>query len=423
VLPWSSSATIGSIVTDFENDIFKELVDPVDETVSLECRKELYDLLTEFHDVFSFSENDIGRMSVLRHAIVTDNARPVRQTLRRQPPPNQIAIKENVKTMLLQGVIEPAQSPWAFNIVLVKKKDGTLRCCIDYRGLKNVTRKDAYPLPRTDACLDAMSGSKWFTTFVLRSSYHQVELEPQDADKTAFVCREGSFRFRTMPFGLCNAGATFQRLMDMVLAGLNFDVCLIYLDDIIIYSTTPEQHIERLRSVLQRLRGAGLKLKPSKCDVMRSSVDFLGHRVSAEGIQPDLQKVSAVTEWPTPVTLRDLRAFLGMCGYYRRFVDHFSSVAAPLYALTEKGRAFVWSPDCQNAFDQLKRHLTTCPILCMPTSDDAFLLDTDASDVAIGAVLSQRIDGTERVVAYASKRLSKVEMNYCVTRRELLAVV
>ena len=422
-LPCSSSNTTGNDVVAAEYAVLKNLVDRIDETVSSQCRQQLNDLLIEFRDVFSFSDNDIGRTSVLRHAIVTNDARPVRQTLRRQPPPHQAAIKEHVSTMLQQSVIEPAQSPWASNIVLVKKKDGSLRCCIDYRGLNNVTRKDAYPLPRTDVCLDAMNGAKWFTTFDLRSSYHQVELEPVDADKTAFICREGSFRFVTMPFGLCNAGATFQRLMDMVMAGLNFEICLIYLDDIIIYSTTPEQHIERLRAVLTRLRGAGLKLKPSKCDVMRSSVEFLGHRVSADGIEPHPQKISAVTDWPTPETLRELRAFLGLCGYYRRFVDHFSSVTSPLYSLTEKGRPFNWNAECQIAFEQLKRHLTSCPILCMPTSDDAFVLDTDASDAVIGAVLSQQIDGTERVVAYASKRLSKAEINYCVTRRELLAVV
>jgi hypothetical protein len=325
--------------------------------------------------------------------------------------------------MLDQGVIEPAQSPWASNLVLVKKKDGTLRCCVDYRQLNSVTRKDAYPLPRTDMCLDAMSGAKWFTTLDLRSSYHQVQLDPRDADKTAFICREGSFRFLTMPFGLCNAGATFQRLMDVIMMGLNFEVCLVYLDDIVVFSADLDQHLVRLRQVLERLKNAGLKLKPSKCEVMRRSVEFLGHIVSEAGIGPHPKKISDVLDWPVPVCLRELRAFLGLCGYYRRFVKGFSHIAAPLYALTEKGRTFTWSEACQVAFDELKQHLTTAPILAMPIDNAPFVLDTDASDLAIGAVLSEVIDGEERVIAYANRRLTRSEANYCVTRRELLAVV
>jgi len=200
--------------------------------------------------------------------------------------------------MLEQHIIEPAQSPWASNLVLVKNKDGTLRCCVDYRNLNMVTRKDAYPLPRTDTCLDAMSGARWFTTFDLRSSYHQVELERCVADKTTFICREGSFRFVTMPFGLCNAGATFQRLMDMVMSGLNFESCLVYVDDIIVFSSIlPPAHGQTPRCT-QRLLRAGLKFKPSKCELLRISVEFLGHLVSSQGIGPHPDKVSHVMAWP-----------------------------------------------------------------------------------------------------------------------------
>jgi len=182
------------------------------------------------------------------------------------------AIQQNVSSMLQQGVIQPAKSPWASNIVLVKKKDGSLRCCVDYRQLNTATRKDAYPLPRTDMCLDAMSGARWFSAFDLRSSYHQVAMKEEDSDKTAFICREGQFKFKTMPFGLCNAGATFQRLMDMVMSGLAFEVCLVYLDDVIVFSTTIDEHFRRLSAVLTRLRDAGLKLKPSKCRLLQKHV-------------------------------------------------------------------------------------------------------------------------------------------------------
>jgi hypothetical protein len=186
--------------------------------------------------------------------------------------------------MLQQGIIVPAQSPWAANIVLVRKKDDDFRCCIDYRGLNDVTRKDAYALPRTDMCLDALTGSMWFTTFDMKNSYHQIEVEPSNTDKTAFICREGMFKFLTTPFGLCNAGATFQRVVDMVLSGLSFEICLAYIDDVIIFSRTIEDHFVRLRLVLERLQNAGLKLKPSKCFLLQKSVGFLGHVVSAAGV-------------------------------------------------------------------------------------------------------------------------------------------
>jgi transposase InsO family protein len=423
VQPIEKSDETQTRVTAEQEEILRSLVGQVDTGIPAETKEQLLKILSEYRDAFSFNENDIGRTNIIRHSIDTGDAKPVRQPLRRQPPAHQAAIKEHVATMLTQGIIEPAQSPWASNVVIVMKKDGTTRCCVDYRQVNNLTRKDAYPLPRTDDCLDALAGARWFTTLDLRSSYHQIEMEYSDADKTAFICREGSFRYRTMPFGLSNAGATFQRLMDILMVGLKFESIIVYLDDILIYSYDLNQHLERLREVLQRLRKAGLKLKPNKCKFMRRSVDFLGHVVSADGIRADPGKISAVLDWPVPNNLTELRAYLGLCSYYRRFVQNFSEIAAPLYGLTAKKCPFVWNDDCQQAFQDLKSKLTTAPVLCMANDQDVFCLDTDASDFAIGAVLSQNVGGTERVVAYASKRLSRCERNYCVTRRELLAVV
>jgi len=410
-------------IADVKLKVLQDLVDTVDDEVPAEARGRLMQLLIDYCGVFSFDEADLGRTSVIKHSIDTQGARPVRQPLRRQPPVHQEAIRDHVQTMLKQGVIEHAQSPWAINLVLVKKKDGSLRCCVDYRQLNDLTTKDAYPLPRTDACLDTFAGASWFTTLDMRSSFHQVELEEKDRDKTAFICREGAFRFVTTPFGLCNAGATFQRLMDIVMSGLNFEACLVYLDDVIIFSSTVSQHLERLQQVLDRLGRAGLRLKPSKCEIMRRSVEFLGHTVSRDGIGVDPCKISTVTEWPVPTCVREVRGFIGLCSYYRRHVRHFADIAALLYQLTEKGHPFTWTEDCQVAFEQLKEHLTTAPVLCMPADDKPYVLDTDASDFAIGAVLSQEHEGVERVVAYASRRLSHAEVNYCVTRRELLAIV
>ena len=248
-------------------------------------------------------------------------------------------------------------------------------------------------------------------------------MAPEDAEKTAFTTPFGLFQFKKMPFGLANAPATFERLMDLVLAGLHWDVCLVYLDDIIVFSQSFKQHVQRLQLVLERLRKAGLKLSPSKCHLFQSKVEFLGHVVSGDGVSTDPKKTEAIDKWPNPRSVRDVRSFLGLCSYYRRFVKGFADIAKPLYVLTQQDVVFVWSDECQEAFQNLKAALTSPPILAYPSESDAFILDTDASSVGIGAVLSQVQNGTERVIAYFSRVLNPAERNYCVTRRELLAVV
>lgn len=404
-------------------EFVQKLLDEVDDSVPESTSLALEAILIEHIDVFSQDENDLGRTDIIMHHIDTGDARPVRQPLRRYPPAHLEAISQHVDNMLKQGTIEPASSPWASNVVLVKKKDGSLRCCIDYRQLNSVTKKDAYPLPRIDDCLDAMASATLFSTFDLRSSYHQVVVAPQDRDKTTFICPRGMYRYRTMPFGLCNAGATFQRLMDVVMSGLHLDVCLVYLDDIIVFSKTVEEHLERLVRVLGRLRSAGLKLKPEKCSLMRKSVTFLGHVVSGAGIATDPEKIKAVAEWPTPTSVKEVRSFLGLAGYYKRFVKGFANIAAPLHSLTKKDQPFMWTDKTHAAFEALRFALMSPPILAMPNDVDAFILDTDASDQTIVAVLSQVQDGVERVIAYASRSLDKREINYCITRKELLAIV
>ena len=383
----------------------------------------LSNMLNEYSDVFSMSEHDLGLTGLTSHVIDTGSARPIRQPLRRFPPAHVQAISEQVATMLQQDVIEPAASPWASNLVLVKKKDGSYRVCVDYRPLNNVTSKDAYPLPRIDQCLDAMSGAKWFSTFDLRSSYHQLPVNPADRDKTAFICPRGMFRFKTMPFGLCNAGASFQRLMDIVMSGLQLEICLVYLDDIIVYSSTLGEHFQRLTTIFERLRRAGLKLKPEKCNLLQESVSFLGHVISRHGIGTDPSKIEAVSAWPTPTCQKDVRSFLGLASYYRRFIRDFASKAAPLNGMLHKSQKFSWSQSQQDSLDLLKSALVSSPVLAMPNDEGHFTLDTDASDFAIGAVLSQTQDGQERVIAYASKSLDRRQRNYCVTRKELYAVV
>ena len=404
-------------------ECIQKLLEDIHPSVPEAAASNLKKLLVKYKDVFSKSELDLGLTTIVKHRIDTGNTPAFRQPLRRFPPAHVQAISEHVDSMLHQGVIEPACSPYASNIVLVKKKDQSYRCCIDYRQLNLSTRKDAYPLPRIDVCLDAMASAKWFSTFDLRSSYHQVQVEPEDMDKTAFICPRGQYRFRTMPFGLCNAGATFQRLMDVVMSGLQLTTCLSYLDDIVVFAATLDQHLERLELILERLFASGLKLKPEKCCLFRKSVSFLGHIISEEGIGTDPVKTQAVSDWPIPVCIRDVRSFLGLASYYRRFVQDFAKIAAPLHAITKKNQRFQWTTAAQAAFDKLKLAMTISPILAMPNDDDDFVLDTDASDLAIGAVLSQKQEGVEKVIAYASRSLDRREQNYCVTRRELLAVV
>ena len=280
----------------------------------------------------------MGLTDLVMHEIDTGGTKPIRQGLRLQPLAMIPAIDEHLENMLKQRLIEPSRSEWASNVVMVNKKDGTLRFCVDYRKLNSATIKYVYPLPRIDACLDTLAGSQWFSTFDLRAGYHQVRLHPRDAHKTTFVTRRGSFQFRVSPFGHCNAPATFERLMDLVLSGLNYEVLLVYLDDIIVFLSDLEEHLKRLEMLFQRLAVAGLKLKPSKCHLLQKKVLFLGHRVNGDGISTDGDKISQVDTWPVPQNLKDVRSFLGLCSYYRKYVKNFARVAEPLHALTHKGR-------------------------------------------------------------------------------------
>ena len=380
-------------------------------------------LLDEFQDVYSRGANDLGKTSKVYHKIPTGDARPIKQGARRLPYHQRREVETNLDAMVKNGVVTSSTSPWSSPIVLVKKKDGITRFCVDYRKLNDVTRKDAYPLPRIDETLDALGGAAYFSTMDLASGYWQVEVDPSDRDKTAF---KGLFEFRVMPFGLTGAPNTFQRLMDSVLSGLQFETCLVYLDDIIVFSSTFDEHIARPRQVLSRLRESGLKVKPSKCHLLRERVPFLGHIISREGVATDPGKVQAVTSWPIPTSKSEVWSFLGLVSYYRRYIKNFAKIAAPLYKLSTSGKenTFVWSLDCESAFEGLKGPLVKAPILVYSRRFDLeFVLDTDASDFSIGAVLSQIQEGQERVIAYASRALTKAERNYSVTKKEMLALV
>ena len=237
--------------------------------------------------------------------------------------------------MITNGIVEPSDGPWSSPVVLAKKKDGSLRFCMDYRKVNAITRKDAYPLPRVDDTLDTLGGSKFFTTLDLTSGYWQVEVAAEDRPKTAFSTPEGLYQFKVMPFWLCNAPATFQRLMDRVLGGLKWSSYKVYFDDIMVIGSTFKDHLQNIAGVLTRLREAGLKLKPAKCNFCQQQVAFLGHTISARGIATDPAKTEVITKWPTPQTRRDVQQFLGLANYYQRFIQDFGTIAKPLHRLTE----------------------------------------------------------------------------------------
>ncbi|KAL2087962.1 hypothetical protein ACEWY4_016790 [Coilia grayii] len=281
----------------------------------------------------------------------------------------------------------------------------------------------SYDRRRLLSSLKILSTARWFSTLDLASGYWQVELTPRARRAVAFCSRKGLFEWNIMPFGLCNAPATFQRLMDHVLVGLQWEICLVYLDDVIILWSDVEQMLHHLSQVFDRLRQANLKLKPGKCCLFHREVGYLGHIVSAHGVATDPQKILKIQERPVPTSVSEVCQFVGLASYYRRFVRDFAAVACPLYELTKKNSSFRWTPLCQEAFEKLKNLLTSAPILGFPRDSGELILDTDASNVGIGSVLSQVQDGEERVLAYGGRRLSTTEQNYCTTRRELLAVV
>ena len=392
-------------------------------------------LLQKWLPIFSKGPTDLGNTDLIQHEIHLQDDTPFKDPYRRIPPALYEEVREHLKEMLEAGAIRESCSPFSSNVVLVRKKDNSLRFCIDFRKLNARTIKDAYSLPRIEETIDSLAGSKYFSKLDLRSGYWQVEIKEEDKHKTAFTVGPlGFYECNRMAFGLTNAPASFQRLMERCMGDLNLKECLIYLDDIIIFSKTFDEHIKRLEDCFERLKQHGLKLKGSKCEFLQRETQYLGHIDSESGIKTDPSKISALKSWPVPTNVTELRSFLGFAGYYRRFVEGYAKIAKPLndllvgHCTNRKSRRkrspipFSWDQQQQQAFDMLISKLTTPPILAYADYKLPFILNIDASGDGLGAVLYQLQEGHERVIAYASRGLRASERNYPAHKLEFLCL-
>lgn len=342
------------------------------------------------------------------------NIRPYRYT-----PEQKNEIEAQVKDMLKRGLITPSVSPFSSPVLLVKKKDQTWRFCIDFRHLNAITIKASYPMPVIDELLDELADSKWFSKLDLRAGYHQIRLVPEDEYKTAFKTHQGHFQFRVLPYGVTGGPPTFQGMMNTVLSPLLREGVLVFMDDILVHSKTLSEHEILLINVLKLLQQHALFAKRSKCTFAQTKINYLGHCISEQGVSTDNSKIQAVQDWPVPTTVKKLRGFLGLAGYYRKFVRNFGVLSKPLTDLLKKGAVFVWTPTTDAAFCALKTALVQAPVLALPDFSKKIVVETDASATGIGAVLMQDF----HPIAYLSKALAPKNLGLSAYEKECLALL
>lgn len=394
------------------------------------CNQEEGDsILGICNDLFHLDGDYLTCTDLVTHRIPTiPNIPAVNTRPYRLPEANRKEVDRQVQEMLEQGIVQPSKSSWNSPLLLVPKKPDAegnkkWRVVVDFRKVNEITIGDSYPLPNITDILDQLGHSQYFSTLDLASGYHQIPMDPMDRHKTAFTTPYGFVEYTRMPFGLKSAGSSFQRLMNAVLAGLQGMKCFVYLDDVVIYGKSLLDHNQKLREVFDRLREANLKLQPEKCHFLNREIIYLGHIVGTDGIKPDPGKFEAVDNFPQPKTPKQIKSFLGLTGYYRRFIKDYADIAKPLTRLLKKDVKFIWSPFCDEAFKILKNKLITAPVLIYPKFDEEFLLTTDASGTAIGGILSQGKLGEDQPVCCASKTLSESEIKYSTIERECFAIV
>lgn len=402
-----------------KQEFFQRILDrTVDKTDTMNFEK----VILENQYAFAQDDKDLGCVQGFEHRIDLEHDKPIASKPYRIPHSRMEIVEKEIHRMLEIGVIQPSKSPYAAPCLLVWKKNGKPRLVIDFRNLNKIVEPFQYPLPHLETAIQSLGGNKMFSTLDLISGYHQVPLRKEDQKKTAFTTGRGLYEFTRSPFGLITSGAVMQSIIERVLDGLNHRICLVYVDDIIIVGKNKEDHDKNLNEVLQRLAQYGYKIRIDKCVFRASQVECLGHVVSSEGIVPNPDKTSSLKSRPIPKNAKQVKSFMGVCGYYRRFVNNFAEISRPLIDLTKKNTRFVWSQRCQEAYDKLIELLTSPPILTYPDYNKSFIVTTDASRTGIGAVLSQEQDGIEKPIAYYSRKLNKAETNYPIYDLEGLAI-
>ena len=384
-----------------------------------EVKGQLAALLTEFQDLFA-QPAALPPKRVFDHYIpllpgsVPVNARPYRYS-----PLHKDEIERQVAELLKAGLIVPSVSSFASPVLLVQKKDGTWRFCIDYRKLNDMTVKNRFPMPLVDEILDELAGTQYFSSLDMTAGYHQIRMGEEDEHKTAFKTHHGHYQFRVMPFGLTNAPATFQCAMNSILEPFLRKFVLVFIDDILIYSPTLQDHVQHLKQVFTVLRHHQFYLKRKKCVFAQAELQYLGHIISKEGVATDPSKTEAMVRWPVPTSVTELRGFLGLTGYYRKFVRHYGTLAKPLTILLQGKKAWGWTIEAQKAFEHLKKAMTQTPVLALPRFEIPFVVETDACDEGIGAVLMQE----HKPLAFLSKALGMKNKQLSIYEKEFLALI
>lgn len=396
------------------------------------CNQEEYDairkLCYEYRDIFHSEKNPLTFTNAIKHKIKLTDETPIFTKTYRYPQIHKEEVNSQISKMLDSNIIQHSDSPWSSPIWIVPKKMDASgktkwRMVVDYRKLNEKTIDDKYPLPNITDILDKLGKCNYFTTLDLANGFHQIEMETEDIQKTAFSTENGHYEFKRMPFGLKNAPSTFQRVMNNILRGYQNEICSVYLDDIIIFSTSLQEHIDRLRKIFQRLREANFKIQLDKSEFLKQNVNYLGHVITPKGVEPDPNKIKAVKEFPIPNTPKEIKSFLGLAGYYRKFIKDFAKISKPLTSCLKKDAKIIHTPEFLNSFNHLKNLLINAPILQFPDFTKPFVLTTDSSNYAFGAVLSQGTPPNDKPVAYISRTLNAHECNHSVVEKELGCIV